>query len=251
MNFTTTLLFYVVIGAAVAVAVHLTPDAVGIRQRVFRTLSAIVFWPLYLPVLLARPASPPEPVKSASVPRDEIAAAIAQVEAELDLALASLDGWSDAVLAREQHRFAELRAAWHAQADKIRQLDRLLEQPVFAESTLYQAVGGCADQSHSRAAADSDEPMGSSHQANLSIATSRRARQANVERLRALRDEFHADLTSTLARVRELVTLIHLARYTGAPASRAEELVVQIATSIEGLSEVAAWQGAETAGELR
>ena len=233
MNLTTTLLFYVVIGAAVAVAVHVTPDAVGIRQRVFRTLSAIVFWPLYLPVLLARPGSTPEPVESAPVPRDEIAAAIAQVEAELDLALASLDGWSDAVLAREQHRFAELRAAWHAQADKIRQLDRLLEQPVFAESTIDQAVVAYADQNHS------------------SIANSQKARQANVARLRALRDEFHADLTSTLARVRELVTLIHLARYTGAPASRAEELVLQIATSIEGLSEVAAWQGAEITGDMR
>ena len=47
---------------------------------------------------------------------------------------------------------------------------------------------------------------------------------------------------NTLAWVRELVTMIHLAKYTGAPASRAEELVMQIATSIEGLSEVAAWR---------
>ena len=43
------------------------------------------------------------------------------------------------------------------------------------------------------------------------------------------------------------MTLIHLAKYTGAPASRAEELVLQIATSIEGLSEVATWRGDEKA----
>jgi hypothetical protein len=39
--------------------------------------------------------------------------------------------------------------------------------------------------------------------------------------------------------------MIHLAKYTGAPATRAEELVVQIATAVEGLSEVAAWKEEE------
>ena len=55
-----------------------------------------------------------------------------------------------------------------------------------------------------------------------------------------------ATLLNTLGKVRELVTLIHLAKYTGAPASRAEELVLQIATSVEGLSEVASWRGDES-----
>ena len=135
------------------------------------------------------------------------------------------------MLAREQHRFAELRAAWHAQADKVRQLDLLLEQPVFAESAMSQAVGGCANHSHPYRGRQ--QPAGAASECS------------SPARPRAI--EFHADLTSTLARVRELVTMIHLAKYTGAPASRAEELVMQIATSIEGLSEVAAWQGAETA----
>jgi len=35
--------------------------------------------------------------------------------------------------------------------------------------------------------------------------------------------------------------MIHLARYGGAPASRAEELVAQIAAAVEGLSEVTEW----------
>jgi len=42
--------------------------------------------------------------------------------------------------------------------------------------------------------------------------------------------------------VRELVSMIHLAKFTGAPASRAEELVAQIATAVEGLSEVSQWR---------
>src|SRR5262245_53864484 len=106
MNLTTSLLFYLLIGGGVAAAVHLSLEAAGSRERWFRTLTAVAFWPLYLPVLLSRPAEPAsEPSIAPVEPRDEIAAAIAQVEAELDLALASLDGWSDAALAREQHRF--------------------------------------------------------------------------------------------------------------------------------------------------
>ncbi len=53
----------------------------------------------------------------------------------------------------------------------------------------------------------------------------------------------------TLAWVRELVSMIHLAKFTGAPASRAEELVAQIAAAIEGISAVT-WQdaGPDSAG---
>jgi hypothetical protein len=36
--------------------------------------------------------------------------------------------------------------------------------------------------------------------------------------------------------------MIHLAKFTGAPASRAEELIAQIAASVEGLSEVTSWK---------
>jgi hypothetical protein len=36
--------------------------------------------------------------------------------------------------------------------------------------------------------------------------------------------------------------MIHLAKYSGAPASRADELVSQIAAAVEGLSAVASWE---------
>jgi hypothetical protein len=55
----------------------------------------------------------------------------------------------------------------------------------------------------------------------------------------------HADLVGTLAWVRELVTMIHLAKFSGAPAARAEELVAQIAAAVQGLSEVSAWRDQE------
>lgn len=227
MNLPTTLLFYLLIGVAVAVAVHQVWLQANRRDRWFCTLTAIGFWPLYLPALLQRAAQPAgEAVGAHSQPApraDELSAAIQQVEAELELALQTLDGWSDAALAREQGRFAELRKAWNAQADKIRELDQLLQQPTFA----VPATNDAADLP--------DQPA----------ANSERGRRANIARLAAVRRQLHDDLTNTLAWVRELVTMIHLAKYTGAPASRAEELVMQIATSVEGLSEVASWQGSE------
>ena len=73
---------------------------------------------------------------------------------------------------------------------------------------------------------------------NLRYRQSEQARRENLERLRAVRQRLHDDLMGTLAWVRELVSMIHLAKFAGAPASRAEELVAQIATAVEGLSEV-------------
>jgi hypothetical protein len=72
-----------------------------------------------------------------------------------------------------------------------------------------------------------------------------RTRLENVRRLREVRRRLHHDLLDTLAWVRELATMIHLARFTGAPASRAEELVAQIAAAVEGLSEASQWKQEE------
>jgi hypothetical protein len=233
MNITTTLLFYLLLGMAVAVADYLAAATAGTGQQLFRLVTAFVFWPLYLPALLQRPTGTPAgslnggqqnlPPGAAAAHEDDLADAIQQIEAELDLALASLGGWSDAVLAREQHRFEELRAAWHAQADKIRELHILLGSMAPTAGTNTSGTAYPSDR----------------------IAASYRVRQANIERLQALCNQYRADLMNTLAWVRELVTMIHLARYTGAPASRAEELVMQIAMSIEGISEVAGWHDGE------
>ena len=78
---------------------------------------------------------------------------------------------------------------------------------------------------------------------------SEQTRRANLARLHDVRNQAYEDLMGTLAWVRELVSMIHLAKFTGAPASRAEELVAQIAAAIEGISAVT-WQerGSESSG---
>jgi hypothetical protein len=211
-----------VIGVGVAGAVYLSEGVRGSSDGWFRVVSAVPFWPLYLPMLLARaggavqePAERKEPP-----PPDEMTAAIGQVDAELEAALGSLDGWAEDVLAREKGRIHELRSAWIAQAERIRDMDRLLALPEYAGET---------------------EPEPESPTAGDRLRTSRLARKHNIERLRRVRKRAYDDLMGTLAWVRELVSMIHLAKFTGAPAARAEELVAQIAAAVEGLSELT-WQ---------
>jgi hypothetical protein len=206
------LLLYVTVGLAVAAAVYLSDLARRPSERWFLMLTAVFFWPIYLPILLSRGGKPSSAPPAPSPPRDDLAAAIAQVDAELESALNSLDGWASDVLARERGRLRELRSAWTAQAERIREMDRLLAQP------------------------ESAPPRDAS---NERLRHSEEARLQNLARLRRVRQKAHDDLLGTLAWVRELVSMIHLAKFTGEPAARAEELVAQIAAAVEGLSEVA------------
>ena len=57
-----------------------------------------------------------------------------------------------------------------------------------------------------------------------------------MARLAGVCRQSRSDLLATLAWIRELVSMIQLARFTGAPAARAEELVAQIAAAVEGIS---------------
>ncbi len=215
MNLATTALFYLLIGTAVATTMAVMNDG-PVSARAFRTATAVVFWPLYLPMFM-QDGSPVRKAQSAPMPLDDksdLGRAITQVEEELDLALQGLDGWSDSVLAREQDRFTELRTAWRVQAGRIAELDQLLAQPSFRES---------------------GEPR-------MPLKPSEAARHGNIQRLQAIRRRLHEELVGTLAKVRELATMIHLAKYTGAPASRTADLVAQIAATIAGMSEVAEWQ---------
>ena len=232
MRFTETLIFYALIGGGVAVAMFASDDRRRFGEQAFRTATALLFWPLYLPILLN--TRRPSTVSSSTTtkPQDDVTRMLHQVESELDAALASLDGWAEGVLAREQGQIDELKRAWAAQSARIRDLDRVLAQPEFAHAA---------------------EPPRSEFSSER-LQHSESARQQNILRLREVRRQAYDDLMSTLACVRELVTMIHLAKFTGAPASRAEELVARIAAAVEGIAEASEWQsneGAISAGKVQ
>lgn len=223
MNFMSqTILLYVLFGVGVAAAVGVNCSTRGFLAYYGQILCAFLFWPIFVPLLLDG-HSRRRPLGHRIAPAaDGIDTAIAQVDAELEAAINSLDGWASDVLTREKKRLDELRFAWTVQAERIREMDRLLNSTADALSD-EQAIG----------------PENSSNCDRLN--QSLRARQQNFARLRQVKQRAHDDLMGTLAWVRELVSMIHLAKFTGAPASRAEELVAQIAASVEGLS-AATWK---------
>lgn len=219
-----TVLLYLLIGLGVAVAVLISGNDRGQPERWFSVAMALPFWPFYIPILLTRGRTAstkagPEPERP---PEDEMAAAIGRVDAELEAALNSQDGWAEDVLAREKGRIHELRQAWTAQSERIREMDRLLAGP--GPVTLPEpAASAIAPETNER------------------LRRSQQLRRENMERLRQVRRRAYDDLMATLAWVRELVSMIHLAKFTGAPAARAQELVAQIAAGVEGLSQPT-WQ---------
>jgi hypothetical protein len=56
-------------------------------------------------------------------------------------------------------------------------------------------------------------------------------RRRNLQQLRQVRQRAHDDLFAALGWVRELVSMLHLVQFTGAPPARAEELLAQIASA--------------------
>jgi hypothetical protein len=210
------LVLHLMAGVGVAVAVYLSAKAARASERWFQAATAVVFWPLYLPLLLSRRDGGTAEEASRGPHADDLGRAVAHVEAELEGALRSLEGWADDVPDRERERLAALRAAWSEQAERVREMDRLLArlERTGAEQDALSPAGPAAPER---------------------LRTSQQVLRQNVERLRTLRQRTEQALLGTLAYVRELASMIHLAKFSGAPASRAEELVAQIAAA-EGLS---------------
>lgn len=219
MGLSETLVLYLVAGVAVAAAVYLRGDSGR-----FQLVSATAFWPIYLPILLSPLDASPTSTPATTSAGDEMSDAIAQVDAELDTAFSSLDGWAENVLAREKDRLVELRSALVAQAARIREMDALIARTDGDSTAEEPPAGGLVVDRRS---------------------LSEQARRKNLSRLREVRRRAYDDLMGTLAWIRELVSMIHLAKFTGAPASRAEELVAQIAAAVEGISAVTWQDGAE------
>lgn len=231
-----TLVLYVVVGLGVALAVFISERESQAPRLWFRMMTALPFWPLYLPILLAHlPRASvvvERPGDAAPAPCDDMSAAIAHVDAELEAALNSIDGWAEDVLARERDRIRELRDAWIAQAGRVREMDHVLASGIHP-LTFADKVLNDDSRKLPRLTNDSESPP-----VNHRMALSQEACRQNIERLRHVRQRAYDDLLGNLAWVRELVSMIHLAKFTGAPASRAEELVAQIAAAVEGLSDL-------------
>lgn len=223
MDLLQTLLFYLVIGAGVSVAIAIGDHGKWTFERTFRAFCSLLFWPLFFPMLLARKEESPGSSSDDEDSGDDLSQTISTVRRELDSALNSMENWSDHTLEGEKERINELVTAWETLAQRIRAMDRVLARD----------DGDANDRGGLFTSGELAE--------NDRVQRSVEARRLHLDYLSAVRKQTYADLIGTLASVRELVTMIHLARFTGEPASRAQELVEQIAAVVEGLSEVTRW----------
>jgi len=217
MDIFVTAIFYVVMGIVVAVAVLIATDRVAASERWFFAITALLYWPLYLPLLLSKRGQVLMSEKSTSVAKtdDEMTRLIEQVEAEVRAAMQSV-----VVDASIEHQTPEadisrLSRAWRTQAGRIRELDELLNRPDFKVPLLSAAE----------------------RHADERVAHCEAVRQENLNQLREVRQHLYQDLTTSLAWVRELVTMLQLARFTGAPAERVDELIDQIESAADGVCE--------------
>ncbi len=89
-----TILLYFLFGSGVAVALYVTDRHTGYGERIFVIVSAFLFWPIYLPIILAsRSATTPAFTKS-NIAKDEMDSGIEQADADLSKVLTSLEGWT-------------------------------------------------------------------------------------------------------------------------------------------------------------
>jgi hypothetical protein len=231
-----TLILYLLTGGGIALAVYLRGPAGGPLERGFRLATAIVFWPLYVPILLSRAGEGRQGPAGRPLDRDDLDTAIAEATADLEAAFAALAGWADEALAGQEKRLRRLPEVWALQAERIRAMDRLLALPEA------DAVVGCDGIVTPDLAGEVRAPAVTER-----LRRSLEVRRRNREQLRQLRSAAFADLMAALGCARELISMLHLARFTGAPPVRAEDLLGQIAALGDDLEAITWTQRASAA----
>jgi len=246
MGYGVTLFFYLLVGSSIGIALWMSRPGVMSHpgemsfggghgfEIWFPVVTAPLFWPLYLPLLLVNRslATPDRRISPKRNSRDAMSQFINQVERELDRAMQSLHGWAEDLFSSEQPRIMELKTTLRNQADRIRELNDLLTTNSIGVTSISFTDPETSTVSNT---AETTSVQGSDSQQHR-WASREKTRLENIGQLRQVRDQLDEDLMTTLAWVRELVTMIHLAKYTGAPASRAAEILRQIGAATESLS---------------
>ncbi len=171
-----------------------------------RSVDAVLMftlWPLYGPFLLTR-----EHVPHLEPARGEVA---------FLTALRRVAGTPLATLLPDERAGRALARRLRVAADKVREIDGLLERPEF-------------DASKAQARVLELEREGSS-----SALGTARSRVQNIRRLRHLRDRFARELVDVEELLAQLTTQAEVVRLAGAPDSETRDLVQEILSRVEGL----------------
>lgn len=207
MGISETLVFYFVIGVGVAIAVLAVQSHAALLERLYLCMTAMLFWPLYLPVLLSSQKSSPLRARVLSE-TDELSLLVAQVSDELDSAVLQTDGDKQTTNGHAS-TINDLKAAWQAQTTRIHEMDSLLAE---------------LRQRHDSEL--SPQPL------TARVADSEQARRENLEQLQQVRQAQYEELMASLAHVRELVSVVHLTRFTDGAKPRSDHFDKQLAAAL-------------------
>jgi hypothetical protein len=210
------LILHLMAGAGVAATVFLATPNQRLSMRCFQVATALLFWPMYLPLLLQKQAAAIRPVEPSPPTGGDVDQTIAQVNEDLDAALASLERKFGNTFAQQDCRLRNLRLAWARQAGRIREMEQLLKH---MECPAPAAALACA----------------SGDERNDRLRDSREALEANIRRLGQTKQDQFADLLGTLTEARELVSLIHLLVYATEAASQ-KQLAAQFIAAVEAFA---------------
>lgn len=205
-----TLLIYATVGLAVAAWWYLARARTFAWSAVAAGLGTFLFWPIFVPFLLAR-TNPAAPTRTSRYD-DRIRAG----EARLERALASLDGVAEDLLAPERPQVRALGDHLRSIARRAEEMCGLLATEEFDRRRAEEAL-----------AATDDECRVASLDARL----------RNIARLERLHAEAVDDLENALVRVEEIGSQMVLLRFVEDPDREALRLLEELAITVEGATE--------------
>ncbi len=216
MHATATLLLYAVLGLCVATAVLLRDDRPGPWRKGVTFVTGVLFWPLYAPLLLARPSGGRAPAAPDFTGRVDTA------EEQLLDALSRVEGIAEEVLAPEVARVRALVGQLAAMEKRVREMDELLGTSEFDAASARAAL----DELRGRGLPDDDARV-----------ESVRARLRNIERLASMRDRAREDLERVTLKLEEMSLKLKLLKFAGRSDAEVVHLIKEVAQSVEELTE--------------
>jgi hypothetical protein len=216
MGITETLIVYGIIGSSVAGAIWLSDK----ESSALVAMVHMLLWPLFAPMLFEPRAS--EPGRPVARPTDERAdPRLTEVERALMDALETLDGAPEDVLRPEVERVRSLMDSLDDMARRRDDMESMLDEPQFDRERATAVL--CE--------LDASDMPDEAHRESV------RNRIRHIERLETMHASLSRDIERTLLKLEEMTSQIRLLRFADSPAEEVSNLVRDITSTVEGLSE--------------
>jgi hypothetical protein len=204
---------YLLIGLVVGAAFAVFAADLSVADRLIRSAAAVLFWPLFAPIVLARSAEPPAKAATGTV-ETRVRASAEQLLASL----ARVDGIAEGVLAPELARIRGLAGSLASMERRVRDMDALLATVEFNPHLAREAGASLRSRG-----VNPEDPRVRSIEARL----------RNIDRLRAMRDRTADDLERIVLKLEEMSSQMELLKFAGRCDAEAVRVIKDIADSVQ------------------